>query len=69
LRRGAKKIKQGVKNKVRPKMKRKENALEGCLGDNYVLERSAKEERLSKRCRIRSKVSREDTRSSGSRDK
>jgi hypothetical protein len=35
--------------------------------DNYVPERSEKEERLSKRCNIRSKVSREDDRSSGIR--
>jgi hypothetical protein len=54
---------------VRPKMKRKKIAPEGCAEDSFVPERSEKQERSSKRHNIRSKVSREDTRSSGSRVK
>jgi hypothetical protein len=38
------------------------------VGENYVPERSTKEEGSSKRCDIRSKASREDTISSGNRD-
>jgi hypothetical protein len=49
-------------------MKRKETAPEGCVGESFVPERSTEEERSSKRCGIRRKVSREDTKSSGSRD-
>jgi len=47
-------------------MKRKKTTLEGCAIEIYMAERCTKEERSSKRHDIRSKVSREDTRSSGS---
>jgi hypothetical protein len=48
-------------------MKRKETTLGGCVGDSVVPERSTKGDRSSKRHNIRSRVSSEDTRSSGSR--
>jgi hypothetical protein len=47
-------------------MKRREATPEGC-GRNIRAERSAKEERSSKRCSIENEVSREDTRGSSSR--
>jgi hypothetical protein len=50
-------------------MKRKETTPGGCVGDSSVPERSTEGERSSKRHGIRSRVSSEDTRSSGSRVK
>jgi hypothetical protein len=47
-------------------MKRKETTPVECAGDNYVLQRSTKGERSSKRCNVRSRASSEDTNSSGS---
>jgi hypothetical protein len=50
-------------------MKRKETKLGGCAGESVVLERITKGDRSSKRCDIRSRVSSDDTRRSGSRFK
>jgi hypothetical protein len=46
-------------------MKRKETAPRGCVGESVVLERSIEGDRLLKRHEVRSRVSNEDTRSSG----
>jgi len=48
-------------------MKRKEATLGGCVGKSVVPKRSAKGDRPSKGHKVRSRVSSEDTRSSGSR--
>jgi hypothetical protein len=50
-------------------MKRKETTPGGCMKNNHVLEGSTERERQSKRHDIRSGVSSEDTKSSGSRVK
>jgi hypothetical protein len=48
-------------------MKRRGVALEGCVGEIIVSERSKGVERSSKRREVENEVSREDTRCSGSR--
>jgi len=54
--------------RVRSHMKRKETAVEVCAGDSYVQRRTIEEDNSSKRHNNRSRVLREDTISSGSRD-
>jgi hypothetical protein len=60
-------IEKGEGRGVRPRMKRKEPSLGGCVGDIFVPEKSTKGERSSKRCSVRSRVSSEDNMSSGIR--
>jgi hypothetical protein len=67
--RSKKKIARGERRGVRPRMKRKETIIGGCAGKSALLERSTKGDRSSKRRDVRSRVSSEDTWSSGSRVK
>jgi hypothetical protein len=48
-------------------MKRKETMPEGCVEERFVPERSKRREVIEETCDPRDEVSREDTRSSGSR--
>jgi hypothetical protein len=54
--------------RVRSHMKRKETTVEVCAGDSYVQGRTIEEDKSSKRHNSRSRVLREYTISSGSRD-
>jgi hypothetical protein len=65
--RSGKKVPRGERRGVGPRMKRKETTLGGYTGESVAPKRSTEGDGISKRCDVMSRVSSEDTISSGSR--